>query len=942
LAIKPVTLEFLLNTFNREGQFPSAKKDLYFKGCRLLAEETSQSRQDARQIGRLTPDQRLVVASRVAALTVFTMRYAIWTSPDRGDVPEEDITVSAMCGGKESYSGQEIEVSEAAIREVLDTGLFSSRGPSRIGWAHQTYAEYLAAYYLVHRGLTHAQIMSLIVHPGDSKRKLVPQLHETAAWIAGMVPEVFRDIMDSDVEVLLKSDVATADVSDREALVRTLLKSLQKEKVLYRDLGARGTYRKLSYPGLADHLKVYLTDRTKSLIVRREATDIAEACELVDVQDELGNIALDSTEPLQLRTNAAYAIQRIGSDDTKKRLRSLLESPRSEDPDDELKGCALRALWPSNIAAEELFSILRPPSNDSFIGAYHMFLSHDLPKQIQKPHLTAALDWLESQPSRHELPFAFRNLVDAIIDKAWDCIEEPDVLAKFASLAARKLRRFISDEKLEAFRDKINQDDKKRRCVLQNAVSIMSDIEKDSRALAYSRLPFALSRDVLWMLTRLTSVTSDHEKQTWARLISCAFDPVEIAQVDAVLTACDTEPALANVFKWLIHPVELGSPEAKQMKEMYLENQKWQNRERRRPLLNPPPAERIAKFLYQCESGNYAAWWQFNMEMTLKPDSTHYGAELESDLTALPGWQSADDATKHRISEAAKKYLVGQDPETSKWLGTNSFYRSALAGYRAMRLLLGEAPDFIAQLDKPVWKKWAPIILAYPTPGGPERGTPHRELVKLAYERVPDEIIQTLLILIDTDNLNHGHIFIVDKVLDCWDTRIAAALLEKVGNEALKPDSMEVLLKHLLEHHVAEAKSYAESLVQLPIAAERKEKAVSAAKVLILHAADCGWPTVWPVMQQDADFGRQVALAVAHRADERRHPTISQRLSEDQLADLYIWLTRQFPYSQDPRREDGRVSARESAAEWRDGILHSLKMRGTTTACEAIRWSISF
>ena len=74
LGIKPVTLEFLLNTFKRGSQFPSAKKDLYLKGCRLLAEETSQSRQDSRQTGRLTLDQRLVVASRVAALTVFTMR----------------------------------------------------------------------------------------------------------------------------------------------------------------------------------------------------------------------------------------------------------------------------------------------------------------------------------------------------------------------------------------------------------------------------------------------------------------------------------------------------------------------------------------------------------------------------------------------------------------------------------------------------------------------------------------------------------------------------------------------------------------------------------------------------------------------------------------------------------------------------------------------------
>ena len=215
------------------------------------------------------------------------------------------------------------------------------------------------------------------------------------------------------------------------------------------------------------------------------------------MQDDLSNIALDSTEPRELRTNAAYAIARIGSDNAKKRLKPLLESPPSDDPDDELKGCALRALWPGEHHGRRVISILRQPSNDSLIGAYHMFLSYDLPKQIQKAHLTAALDWLESQPSRHELPFAFRNLIDAIIDKAWDCVDEPDVLAKFARLATNNLRRFISDEKREAFRDKINRDDEKRRCVLQKAVSIMSDIERGSRALLYSRTQFALSGDVL-------------------------------------------------------------------------------------------------------------------------------------------------------------------------------------------------------------------------------------------------------------------------------------------------------------------------------------------------------------------------------------------------------------------------------------------------------------
>lgn len=47
LAIKPVTLKFLLNTYGRHGQFPSSQADLYLEGCRLLCEETSESRRDA-------------------------------------------------------------------------------------------------------------------------------------------------------------------------------------------------------------------------------------------------------------------------------------------------------------------------------------------------------------------------------------------------------------------------------------------------------------------------------------------------------------------------------------------------------------------------------------------------------------------------------------------------------------------------------------------------------------------------------------------------------------------------------------------------------------------------------------------------------------------------------------------------------------------------------
>ena len=167
LAIKPVTLGFLISTYIKNGRFPSTQTELYLQGCCRLCDENNESRRDARLTGTFTIEQRLAVASRIAAITVFSNRYAIWTGINRGDVPDEDTTIQELSGGTEDVDGVQFQVTEIAIKETLATGLFSSRGSNRMGWAHQTYAEFLAARYLAKHKMTLTQIMSLLVHPGD-------------------------------------------------------------------------------------------------------------------------------------------------------------------------------------------------------------------------------------------------------------------------------------------------------------------------------------------------------------------------------------------------------------------------------------------------------------------------------------------------------------------------------------------------------------------------------------------------------------------------------------------------------------------------------------------------------------------------------------------------------------------------------------------------------
>lgn len=942
LAFKPITLSFLLNIYRRTSQFPSTQAKLYLGGCRLLCEETSENRRSAGLTGNFTTQKRMAAAARIAAVTMFANRYAVWVGVDQGDVPEEDTTVQELCGESDSIEGTQSRVTEGAIKETLSTGLFSSRGPNRMGWAHQTYAEFLSAHYLVQHQMTLTQMMSLIVHPGDPQGKLVPQLHEVAAWLAGMKSGVFQKIMETDPEVLLQSDMASADEKSRAALVETLLRLYNEEKLLDHTLGTYEQYRKLTFPGLAERLRSYICDETKGSTVRRVAMRIAEACELQVLQNDLAHIALDRSQSLSVRTSAVRVINHIGDDETKAKLKPLATGEAGDDPDDELKGYGLQAVWPVHMAAKGLFAVLVHPKRKDFFGAYWLFLSYNLVPHLQSADLPIALEWVEKQESRHKLPHPFKELVDAIMLRGWGQLQRLSVLKAFARAVLSRLQHhdeIVRDRLDPPFSTVLRADDDKRRQVLEVMLPMIRDPKKDSLWLVYSKTPIVLNKDIPWMIKRLEASVSEQTQRAWAQLIAGVFDWREPKYLDTVLTASENNRILNEALARFLKPIELNSPEARRIKKHYLETQEWQKRHQNRPLLVPSLTERIILLLDQFESGDLAAWWRLNREMTLEPNGIHYGNELESDLTVLPGWKTADATIKARIVKAAKRYVLEQDPETCKWLGTDIIARPAFAGYRALRLLLKEASGFVSTIPAEVWKKWAPIILAYPISSGAEGEEPHHNLVGLAYQHAPTEIIETLIVLIDKENREHDSVFITRKVEHCWDDRLANALLIKAKDEKLKPECMGCVLSDLLDHKIDEARVFAESLIALPsaLSGKKRSRAIVTARVLMTHAQGAGWSTVWPAIQRDTEFGREVITTVAHGLD-RNATSIAKQLTEDQLADLYIWLVQQYPYAEDPGHEGMHfIGSRESVADFRNSILHHLERRGTNKSCDAIR-----
>lgn len=950
LAIKPITLKFLLNTYHsHHGQFPADQKlhELYLEGCKLLCEEVSKSRQASNRVGNLDTAQRLIIAARIAAITIFTNQFAVWTGIDQGDVPDGDVLLQRLCFSYEKANGREFEITREAVKEVLDTGLFSSRGSHRMGWAHQTYAEFLAAWYLTQHKIPLAQITKLIFSSEDPDHKLISQLHETAAWLASIRLDVLQEIIKTDPDVLLQSDVPT-DAGVRAAIVENLLTQYEEGKLFDRDRNNYRYYGKLKHPGLVNQLRPYMCDSGRQVDARNLAIDIAEVCKVSELQEELVNLALDSSQSIYLRANATNAICSVGDANTKLKLKPLAIRHLPEDEDHRLKGYVFQALWPEHLTAEELFQILTPSKKRMFFGSYQMFLDYKMLTQLQPHDLVVALNWLAMQGVRC-FGHPFERLGDAILLKAWENFDLPGIAEGFVKVALiqwKKHQKIITnDDKLEQeFTASLLDDSQKRRRLVEKAVLVISKVKENSHLLLNSLAKSILMReDILWMLSCIRECDSEQEQKIWANLIRRLFRHPESMpeEAKAILATSQINWILCDEFSYWTKTIDLDSAKAIKIYINHLQEQTWQNYDQQHnPLVEPPPRERVLECLNKLERGDLSAWWRLNMEMTLKPESQYYGDEFKLDLTQLPGWKAADEITQRRIIEGAKQYIQQQNNISHEWIGTNTFDQPALAGCRAFLLLLQESPDFLGSLSPEIWEVWAPVIIAVPSSN--QHKNSYLELVKYAYLNAPKEFIKTLGTLINKENQEHAYLFVIARLSKCWDEQLKLALLDKAKDPVLKPQCVEQLLEELLKQEFSEARKFAKDLISFPLpsAEDEREKALLVARILVENSNPSDWAFIWTFIQQDSSFGREVLELVAHRYSHG----IQLNLTEAQLADLYIWLVHHYPYDEDPDHSNEvmaySVTARDGIASLRDSALLQLKERGTPEACAEIQWLI--
>jgi hypothetical protein len=233
LAAKPVTLTLLLNLAAQEGALPDRQADLYRKGLLELCAEPNDWRREEKKHGRLLAQQRLALAGRIAAFSLICQRPFIQQEERPGAEIGGVLTLAEICADRaqEECDDGQFSFTKEDVQEVLATGLFRGVGDDRVGWVHQTYAEFLAADYLVRRGFTATQLESLLQAPGEAEWRVAPQLRELSAWLASLSPDIGKLLLRDNPDSLLRSDIMVGDEATRLDLARAFLDALETRRI---------------------------------------------------------------------------------------------------------------------------------------------------------------------------------------------------------------------------------------------------------------------------------------------------------------------------------------------------------------------------------------------------------------------------------------------------------------------------------------------------------------------------------------------------------------------------------------------------------------------------------------------------------------------------------------------------------------------------------------
>ena len=953
LAIKPITLDFLIQQFRQNGKLPSTQQQLYEAGCILLADEIDNQRRQERN-KKFDASKRLQVASRLAALCIFGRKSLISIESQDSLKRQDVLPFREAIGSTETSKGNSFEVRESEIQDTLSTALFSAGPKNLLEWSHQAYPEYLAARYLVERKLTDTQILDIFTDRTLSGERVVPELRESAAWVATFKNTIFKQLLKLDPEVLLRSEVLNAGDESRESLVENLLYMYESESTMHDAVSSSiQSFKQLNHKNITGQLETYIKDSRKNVNSRLLAIDIAEATCINFLQKNLVLIALDEEESLFLRSSALRALKNADlNSDNQSKLKVLATSTLDSDIRDDIKGLALTLTWPSSLSIDEVLGSLTKYKQLTFIGSYKLFIMSDFLSNFNTiDECTKTLKWLTVNQNWAWIRRDVCGLLgrdgtaplDSLLCKSLEDISNTELIEALSTFMYQRAHEndydFVQDIHSYEFRNHLQQDHNLFRIILDYIVSNLINDTKTIRYLImfYRELRLISHSDLDWLLQQLSVHENEDTKLYWAVIIK------DIVQLDKQFTqfygVYRDQPILQKVFKDKLGSIVINSPEAIELKKEYKESleyserfEKTQNDRDRREKEN---AEYFETCLIEVET-NSEKWWE--VAYFILSDSTPRINLNNHDLTETNIWVTFDAEVKGKLLDAAYNYLIDYEPLPEEWLHKrDQAHFPAWAGFQAFWLLLKERKNLLNKVSSVNWQKWACIISTYPALNYTNNGEQELDtsLQTMCYDHASKEYIDAVILCADIDLTEKECINGTNRIFNIWNEKFEYAFLELLSKHSNNSKAYKALVDLLLENSSQKTVELVRTKLQQLDSINDKEQCLLIAETLIRFTTDASWDIIWPIVKVDSEFGNELLLKTAGK-----FYNIESRLEELDLARLYTYLEKEFPPEEDPDRSNEpmayQVTPRDEVVFLRSSILTALQNAGSEHAIQAL------
>lgn len=976
-AIRPITLKFILDIYKENRGLPTEIKDLYLKGIEKLCTESNIKRVEGEleDDSKLNQGEKLIIAARIAGLS----KFCNYTAIEKNNLGRNNdvLKFSQIYGYSEDFKGNEIDVNQEEIREVLSTALFTFYGNDLMCWAHNSYAEFLAAYYLHINRTPIDQIENIIFQDLYDEKKIIPQLQEVAFWLCHFNKDFLSLVIEYDCSILL--DRASHLLSDEQKneIIDSYVKLLEegKEYMSFND-----SFKSLIYEGIEDRIVINLekkcSDTTKQFYLK-----LAKNFDAKEIQNSILKLALDFKEVVYIREEALRYLDLNGDKNVKQNLiKALNEKYFKNDNEDVLRGLLLSILWREFISIKELVNYIKDPKSPGSWNVYRYFWRDEFIEKLEVDDLPVTLEYAKEIDIYNDSNL--KDLFWKVLDKGIENIEKNEIAEKVVEVILFNSKKAYSEIDLYKYfwnesENKLSKNLNKKKIFLKNVIAQLIDAgENEIIRISefsfhyYKRWRVLDESDVEWLFEELMLARNKNEKLYWTHLISNLFHPYNsiscccskiIDYLELYRKACE-KPDLSvfrEKYRFLFEGVDIYSKEIVKIRNDHYKVESWireQDEKREKEKIDKEKCEKkveqsyidfendfpsnLSKNIDIYESGNKDSWTDITHAFIVSRKTNREWRYYPS-ISVTDRWKFLDESQKEVIINIAFDYLLNRSNICTE-CGKNVYCKFLTCAFVAVKLIYDEKHELLDEFENyNLWNKWGHSILFYPDfRFNKDEREVHKILINNLYEITPalvqdlskkkfdDSLADFSEFEIYFDKINHLN----DEVINDY----FHSILDSVSE-----DHYLFLVKYLVNI------GHQRTIIKIEDFIVKKdciEKEVRGIVLLLELNSQKYFQQIFTRIQTDKLFaeyfideniksGRRRPLPLDREYDE-----ILRALDEETLSDWYVFLYKMYPLKSRSELTLGlsQYTKDDGLRDYQSAVLGELQYRKTIKSIECL------